>query len=96
MEEFRPTLADRLALNLINRKQIVASDFEVQATGATTLKEDSRKTVLHAWQEKKQEQLTHPFLQEKITLGLLPHIQVRLLARHLRGDTDSYPAFLQK
>ena len=60
------------------------------------LREDSRKTVLQAWQERKQAQILHPFLQEKMTTGLLPHIQARLLARHLRGDLDAYPAFLAK
>jgi CRISPR-associated protein Cas1 len=96
MEEFRPILADRLALSLINRQQITTDDFEVQESGAVSLKDDSRKTVLQAWQERKQDELTHPFLNEKITLGLLPHIQARLLARHLRGDLDAYPAFLTK
>lgn len=96
MEEFRPLLADRLALSLINRKQIGIDDFKVQESGAVALKDDSRKIVLQAWQEKKQDQITHPFLDEKMTLGLLPHIQARLLARHLRGDLDAYPAFLNK
>ena len=96
MEEFRPTLVDRLALSLINRQQITCQDFQIQESGAVSLKEDSRKIVLQAWQEKKQDQITHPFLNEKISLGLLPHIQARLLARHLRGDLDTYPAFLAK
>lgn len=96
MEEFRPILADRLAISLINRQQITVDDFEIQESGAVFLKDDSRKTVLQAWQERKQDELTHPFLNEKITLGLLPHIQARLLARHLRGDLDAYPAFLTK
>jgi CRISPR-associated protein Cas1 len=96
MEEFRPLLADRLVLSLINRQQIGVDDFKVQESGAVALKDDSRKVVLQAWQEKKQDQITHPFLNEKMTLGLLPHIQARLLARHLRGDLDAYPAFLSK
>ena len=96
MEEFRPILADRLALSLINRQQITADDFHIQESGAVVLRDDSRKIVLQAWQEKKQDELTHPFLNEKITLGLLPHIQARLLARHLRDDLDAYPAFLAK
>lgn len=96
MEEFRPILADRLALSLINRQQITIEDFEQKENGATFLKDDSRKIVLTAWQERKQDQILHPFLQEKMTLGLLPHIQARLLARHLRGDHDAYPAFLWK
>jgi CRISPR-associated protein Cas1 len=96
MEEFRPHLADRLAISLINRQQLILSDFETKETGATYLKDDARKTVLTAWQERKKQQIHHPFLDEKITLGLLPQIQARLLARHLRGDHDAYPAFIWK
>jgi CRISPR-associated protein Cas1 len=96
MEELRPALADRAALTLINRQQIRATDFEVKENGAVLLKDDSRKTVLQHWQERKQTEIVHPFLQEKITLGLLPHLQARLLARHLRDDLDAYPAFLSK
>ncbi|MBK1829275.1 type I-C CRISPR-associated endonuclease Cas1 [Verrucomicrobiaceae bacterium R5-34] len=96
MEEFRPIFADRLVLSLINRQQITLDDFEQKENGATLLKEESRKKVLTAWQERKQAEILHPFLQEKMTLGLLPHIQARLLARHLRGDHDAYPAFIWK
>lgn len=96
MEEFRPMLADRLVLSLINRKQITERDFVFKENGAVLLKDDSRKTVLQTWQERKQEQIRHPFLQENMTIGLLPHIQARVLARHLRGDLDAYPAFLAK
>ena len=94
MEEFRPMLADRLALSLINRQQIKPNDFTVQESGAVLLKDDARKAVLIAWQERKQEEITHAFLNEKTTVGLLPHLQARLLARHLRGDIDAYPPFL--
>ncbi len=96
MEEFRPIFADRLVLSLLNRKQITAKDFVQKENGAILLKDDSRKTVLKAWQERKQETVLHPFLQEKMTVGLLPHIQARLLARYLRGDLDAYPAYLAK
>lgn len=96
MEEFRPVLADRLALALLNRRQLDASDFETRESGAVSLREASRKKVLTAWQERKREALIHPFLQEKMSWGLLPHVQARLLARHLRGDLDAYPAFLRK
>ena len=96
MEEFRAFLADRLALSLFNRQQITESDFQVKENGAVLLKEDSRKKVLTAWQERKQDEITHPFLGEKTTVGLLPHLQARLFARHLRGDLDAYPAFLWK
>ena len=74
MEEFRAPLADRLALTLINRKQISADDFDKEESGAVFLKEDSRKKVLNAWQERKKTVLVHPFLQEKTTQGLLIHI----------------------
>lgn len=96
MEEFRPVLADRAALTLINRQQITADDFETQDNGAVLLKPDSRKTVLAHWQERKSQEINHPFLDERTTIGLLPHLQARLLARHLRGDLDAYPAFLAK
>lgn len=96
MEEFRAPLADRLALTLINRKQISADDFDKEESGAVFLKEDSRKKVLNAWQERKKTVLVHPFLQEKTTQGLLIHIQALLLARHLRGDLDCYPPFIGK
>ena len=96
MEEFRPIFADRLALSLINRQQIRLDDFEIQDSGAVLLKTESRKTVLNAWQERKQEKFKHPFLNETITYGLLPQIQARLLARYLRGDHDAYPAYLMR
>lgn len=96
MEEFRPIFADRLALSLINRQQIRADDFDIQESGAVFLKPDSRKKILAAWQERKQDELVHPFIDEKISFGLLPQIQTRLLARHLRGDHDAYPAYLHK
>jgi len=96
MEEFRPFLAERAALTLLNRQQIKAEDFEYKENGAVLLKEDSRKTVLIHWQERKQKEIQHPYILEKTTIGLLPFIQARLLARHLRGDLDTYPAFLAK
>lgn len=92
MEEFRAPLADRLALTLINRKQISSDDFDKEESGAVFLKEDSRKKVLNAWQERKKTVLVHPFLQEKTTLGLLIHIQALLLARHLRGGSGLLPS----
>ncbi len=95
-EEFRAFLADRLAFSLINRKQILISDFEYKENGAVILKDDARKKVLAAWQERKQDEIIHPFLEEKTTVGLLPFLQARLLTRYLRGDIDAYPAFLWK
>lgn len=96
MEEMRPVLADRLALSMVNRRQLVAKDFIVEAGGAVLLTEAARKELLVAYQERKKDELTHPFLGEKVTLGLVPHIQAQLLARHLRGDIDGYPAFIWK
>lgn len=96
MEEFRPILADRVALTLINRQQLGKKDFTYMDGGAVLLRDDSRKAVLTAYQERKKDEITHPFLNEKVTLGLVPHIQAQLLARHLRGDVDGYPPFLWK
>ncbi len=96
MEEFRPYLADRLVLSMINRQQLTGSDFIKKESGGVLLKEDSRKTVLTAWQKRKSEEITHPFLDEKIPLGLLPYAQALLLARFLRGDMERYPPFIWK
>jgi len=91
MEEFRAPLADRLALSLVNRQQIQPKHFRALENGAVLLTDDGRKEVLTAWQKRKQEELEHPFLGEKLAIGLLPHAQAQLLARHLRGDLDAYP-----
>lgn len=96
MEEFRPFLVDRLVLSLVNRRQIQANDFEITESGAVLLKDKPRKAVLAAWQKRKQDTITHPFLNEKTSVGLLVHLQARLLARYLRGDLDSYPPFVWK
>lgn len=96
MEEFRPVLADRVALSLINRRQLSSKDFEWFETGAVLLKEAARQTLLQTWQERKREEITHPILGEKMPLGLLPLMQARLLARHLRGDFAHYLPFLWK
>ncbi|AEG94587.1 type I-C CRISPR-associated endonuclease Cas1c [Ramlibacter tataouinensis] len=96
LEEFRPLMADRLALSLINRRQLSERDFKVMDSGAVLLKEDSRKNVLVAYQERKREELRHAFIEEKVEIGLIPFIQAQLLARHLRGDLDAYPPFLWK
>lgn len=94
MEEFRPVLAERLAITLINRRQLKVEHFEDFEGGAVLLNEVGRKIVLTAYQERKKEEIEHPFLKDKAPLGLLPHLQARLLARHLRGDLDHYPPFL--
>ena len=96
LEELRPVLADRLALSLVNRRQLSAADFNTVESGAIVMNDKARKTVLVAYQERKREEITHPFLQEKIAVGLLPHVQALLLARHLRGDLDCYPPFFWK
>lgn len=96
IEELRPVLADRLALSLINRRQIDADDFETAVSGAVSLTERARKTVLVAYQERKRDELKHPFLGEKTTVGLVPFLQANMLARCLRGDLDAYPPFVWK
>jgi CRISP-associated protein Cas1 len=96
MEEMRPVLADRLALSLINRRQLAVSDFEESETGAVMLNEVGRKTVLTAFSERKRQTLRHPFLGEDMPLGLVAHVQAQMLARHLRGDMDGYPGFIWK
>lgn len=93
MEELRPVLADRLALSLINRKQITGDGFRRSATGGVVMDDDTRKEVLIQWQKRKKDEITHPFLGEKIALGLLPYVQALLLARYLRGDLDGYPPY---
>jgi CRISPR-associated protein Cas1 len=96
MEELRPALADRLALSLINRQQVQPKGFERTENGGVLMTPETRKTVLVSWQERKQEEITHPFTNEKIKIGLLPYVQARLLARHLRGDLEAYPPFFWK
>ena len=96
LEEFRAWWIDRLVLSLVNRKQIQISDFVTEASGVVQLKDDSRKHLFQALQAKKQEKIIHPYLQEEIEIGLLPHIQALLLARHLRGDLAQYPPFLMR
>ena len=96
MEEFRPWLADRLALTLINRNQLDAKDFTFAEGGAVTISDDAKKTILKEWQEKNMSEATHPFTEEKAEIGLFPFVQAQLLARRLRGDLDAYPPMLMK
>ncbi len=96
MEELRPCFADRFVLTLINNKVMQADDFERTETGAVNITDQGRRNFLKSWQERKQEQITHPYLQEKMSWGLLPYVQSLLLARYLRGDLDAYPPFLWK
>ncbi len=96
LEEFRAAWVDRFVLTLINRKQIQLNDFITEGSGAVRLTENARKKLLTAYQERKQEEIMHPYLQEKVSIGLLPHCQAMLLARHIRGDTEFYTPYLVK
>jgi CRISPR-associated protein Cas1 len=96
LEELRAPLADRFVLSLINNRQVDASGFTQKESGAVIMDDTTRRALLSAWQKRKQEQITHPFLNEKLAWGLVPHAQAILLARHLRGDLDEYPPLLWK
>jgi CRISPR-associated protein Cas1 len=93
MEEFRPMIADRLALSLVNRRQVKGSGFAADETGGVRMDKATRRTVIEAYQARKRDEIRHPFADETIPVGLLPHVQAMLLARHLRGDIDGYPPF---
>lgn len=96
MEELRPILVDRFVLTLVNNRQIHSDHFRITESGAVQFTDIGKKKFLTAWQEHKKEQLTHPYLSEKICWGLVPHVQALLLARYLRKDIDGYPPFLWK
>ncbi len=96
MEELRAPLADRFVLTLINRGQMKLNDFVIEASGAVRLNDDARKSLLTAYQDRKKESLKHPYLEQSIELGLLPHAQALLLARHLRGDMKNYTPFVMR
>lgn len=96
MEELRAILADRLALTLVNRRQVTAANFDDRPGGAVYLGDEGRKIVVVAYQTRKQEEILHPLLEQKVPLGLVPHIQARLLARVLRGDMEDYVPFLYR
>lgn len=96
MEELRPCMADRFVLTLVNNRMMKPEDFQMQDSGAVLLTDEGRRKFLKIWQEKKREQLTHPFLEEKLQWGMIPYIQALLLARYIRGDLDGYPPFLWK
>jgi len=96
VEELRPVIADRLALSLVNRRQVQASGFRKTESGGVVMDDATRKEVLVAYQKRKQEEILHPFLQERAAFGLVPHLQAMLLARFIRGDLDGYPSFLWK
>lgn len=94
VEELRSGIADRLVLTLINRRQVRPDHFEEREAGSARLTSDGRKLVLAAYQKRKQEEVPHPLMVAPVPVGLIPHLQARLLARHLRGDLDEYPPFL--
>jgi CRISP-associated protein Cas1 len=96
MEELRAPFADRLVLSLINRKQIQPQDFVTRPGGAVHLVDDARRTLLAAYQNRKQEEVQHQIIDSKAPFGLISHVQARLLARHLRGDVPSYQPFIQR
>lgn len=96
MEEFRSPLCDRFVLSLINKRVITAKDLEKREDGAVLLTEDGRRTFIAAWQKRKDDELRHPFIGEKMEWGILPYAQALLLARYIRGDIDAYPPFMWK
>ncbi len=96
MEELRPYLVDRLTLSLINTRQIDARDFVLKESGGVLMTDDGRKKIINAWQTRKQQEVTHPYFEERFEIGLIPYAQAMLLARCIRGDIDGYPPFLMK
>ncbi len=96
MEELRAPIADRAVLTVINRRQVSVDEFEELPGGGVRMKESARKALIVTYQRRKQDEILHPFLAERTTVGLIPHLQARLLARHLRGDLDGYPPFFVK
>ncbi len=94
VEEFRPCLADRFVLGLINNGEVKTDDFDIQENGSVLISADARKKIQQAWQQRKQEKVMHPYLKEKIPWGLVPYTQAMLLARYIRGDLDGYPPFI--
>jgi CRISPR-associated protein Cas1 len=96
MEELRSIFADRFVISLVNKRVINGNGFEKQENGAVVMKDETRKEILRNWQERKQEKIKHPFLEESIEWGLVPYVQAMLLARFIRGDLDGYPPFLWK
>jgi CRISPR-associated protein Cas1 len=96
MEELRPVFADRFVLTLINNKVMRPEHFLKRENGAVLMTDNARKVFLSSWQERKREQIMHPYIKEKISWGLVPYVQALLLARYLRDDIDGYPPFLWK
>ena len=89
-------MADRFVLTLINKQEITGKGFKKMESGAVLLNDETRRLILQKWQESKKEQVQHPFLKEKVQIGLLPYVQAMLLARYLRGDIDAYPPYFKR
>ncbi|MBD5139362.1 MAG: type I-C CRISPR-associated endonuclease Cas1 [Ruminococcus sp.] len=96
VEEFRAVMCDRFVLMLINKKMVSAKDFEKRENGSVLMTDEARRTFLSAWQSRKSQIITHPFLEEKVEWGMLPYVQALLMSRYIRGDLDDYPVFLWK
>lgn len=96
MEDLRAVMVDRLVLSLINRRQVKAKDFTISGSGAVRMSDDCRRMLITTYQERKQEEIRHPYLDEKMPLGLTPFVQALLLSRHLRGDLDAYPSYFHR
>jgi len=96
VEELRAPFADRFVLSVINKKMVSEGDFSVKENGAVLMDDECRKTFLNAWQSKKMDKITHPYLQEKVEWGMVPYVQAMLLARYIRGDIEEYPVFFWK
>lgn len=96
MEEFRAYLGDRFVLSLINKRQIGPGDFLIQGDQGIVMTDKGKKTFVSAWQNRKRESIIHPYLNEKVEIGLLPYVQAMLMARYIRQDIDNYPVFLVK
>jgi CRISPR-associated protein Cas1 len=96
LEEFRPFLADRSGLSLVNLRQVQGDGFKKSESGAVEMRDETRKTTIVTWRKRKQEELRNPFPDETVPVGLVPYVQALLPARHLRGDLDGYPPFIWK
>ena len=96
MEELRPIMVDRFVLNLINTRRITKKDFIQKENGAVLLTDEGRKKLFISWQKRKQEEIEHPYIKKKISWGLVPFVQAKLLSSYIRGDLDGYPPFFWK
>jgi CRISP-associated protein Cas1 len=93
MEEFRPILADRLVLTLLNRMQLTEKDITEEPGGVFKLSDAGRKTLLIAYQDRKKDEVSHAMVAQRFPLGLVPQLQARLLARVIRGELPFYQPY---